>query len=133
VPPPEATATPPQTVTVPPTTTSDPATATPTGAVTPIPGKHKRHKGAHANTDTQPTTPAQTGPVTTGVEPASCDANGDGVADPGSTCSGSGTETGTVTTGVQQGDSVQPASYSVPKKHKATLKRKVRQRRARAR
>ncbi len=82
---PAATA-PPDTVTVPPQPT-DPAAAAgaqtggTTAAVTT--GKHHHHKNAVANSDSQPNTPAQTGPVTTGVEPATCDADGDGVTDAG--------------------------------------------------
>jgi hypothetical protein len=97
-----------------------------------------------ANSDSQPQSqvPAQTGPVTTGVEPsATCDADGDGVTDPGapSTCTTTATP-GTVDTGVQQG-TVAPVPYSAPKKQKAAPKKaasqsspkKVRQRRASAR
>jgi len=85
-----------------------------------------------ANTDSQPKSPVQTGPVTTGVEPSTCDADGDGVADPGSP-SGCGTSTGTVGTAVQQG-TVSPTLYSAPKQHKAAprksaSKKKVSQRR----
>jgi hypothetical protein len=114
---------------------ADPAATDPTtGGTTPAitgkttTGRHKRHKsGAFANSDTRGT--AQTGPVTTGVEPA-CDADGDGVTDPGapSSCSSGST----VTTGVQQGNAA-PVPYSAPRKHKAAAKKKLRQRRARAR
>jgi RNA polymerase sigma factor (sigma-70 family) len=126
------------TVTVPPQpaepSITDPATGGTTPALTgkTTTGKHKRHKGAYANSDPRTGT-VQSGPVTTGVEPAaSCDANGDGVTDPGapSTCSSS--SNGTVSTGVQQG-STAPVPYSAPRKHKKTTKKKLRQRRARAR
>jgi RNA polymerase sigma factor (sigma-70 family) len=145
---PAATTPPPATVTVPPQPT-DPAAATgaQTGGTTPATtgtGKRKHHhKNAVANSDSQPSTPApaQTGPVTTGVEPSSCDADGDGVPDAGATssCSTGGTTDdttgGTVSTGIEEGE-VAPLPYSAPKKqhkaapHKAAPKKKVRQRRA---
>jgi RNA polymerase sigma factor (sigma-70 family) len=121
---------PPDTVTVPPT---DPA-ATPgaqTGGTTAATttGKHKHHKNAVANSDSQPNSPAQTGPVTTGVEPATCDADGDGVTDAGapSSCSSSPAPTSTGTTGATgaiASGTVKPLS-AAPKKHKAA-KKKVR-------
>jgi hypothetical protein len=86
-------------VTVPPQP-ADQASTGGTETTTPTKGKHKRHKSsALANTDSKGTTAPQSGPVTTGVQPAttSCDADGDGVADPGapSTCSSGGTTTTT--------------------------------------
>ncbi|MDX6605865.1 MAG: hypothetical protein QOD14_405 [Solirubrobacterales bacterium] len=127
-----ATTTPPDTVTV----TPQPADPTATtgaqtgGTAATTTGKRKHHHHAIANTDSQPNPAAQSGPVTTGVEPSTtCDANGDGVTDPGapSSCT---TDGGTVTTGVEQG-SVAPAPYSAPKKkHRAAPKKKVRHRRA---
>ncbi|MGA8926189.1 MAG: hypothetical protein WB462_08200, partial [Solirubrobacterales bacterium] len=121
-PPVAATTPPPITVTVPPQTTDPTAsTGSQTGGTTAsATGKHKRHKHAVANSDSQPTAPAQTGPVTTGVEPSTCDANGDGIDDPGapSGCVPSG---GTVSTGVQPGE-VTATPYSAPKKRKAAPK-----------
>jgi hypothetical protein len=68
--------------------------------------------------------------VTTGVEPGTCDADGDGVTDTGapSSCGSDGT----VSAGIEQGN-VAPLPYAAPKK-KAAPKRKaaVRQRRASA-
>src|SRR5262249_20274689 len=109
-PPAETAATPPttdtpaapaETVTVPPQT-SQPGTTGGTASTLPL-GKRKHHHGNNiANTDKGGTTAPQTGPVTTGVEPSTtpCDADGDGVADPGApaTCA---TAT-TPTTGVSQ-------------------------------
>jgi RNA polymerase sigma factor (sigma-70 family) len=103
---------PPDTVTVAPQPADQPSSdsATTGGAAPAITGKttrgkHKRRKGAYANSGSQT---AQSGPVTTGVEPA-CDANGDGVADPGapSSC----TSGGTVSTGVEQGGTASPTPY----------------------
>src|SRR5204862_7606950 len=116
---------------------AEPTTATgqPTGATAPVPGtktiagKHKHHKGL-ANTDAQTKTAPESGPVTTGVEPATCDADGDGVVDPGAPASCS--SGGSVSTGVQQGD-VSPVAYAAPKKHLSAHKKKIRQRRARSR
>jgi RNA polymerase sigma factor (sigma-70 family) len=94
-----------ETVTVPPET-SQPETTGGTASSALSLGKRKRHKGhGLANTDSKGTTTIpQTGPVTTGVEPATtCDANGDGVTDPGAPAScvpGSTDATGT--TGVVQ-------------------------------
>jgi hypothetical protein len=122
-------------VTVPPTTepatTGGTAAAATTGA-TAVTGKHKHHKPV-ANSDSKPTQAPQTGPVTTGVEPAVvCDTDGDGVTDPGAPAS---CTTGTsVDTGVIQGSNVTSAApttttpYSapaVPKKHHAARKKKA--------
>jgi hypothetical protein len=75
-----------------------------------------------ANSDSQPKAPVQSGPVTTGVEPSSCDADGDGVPDPGTPIPcGTPGGTGTVSTGVQPG-AVAPTPYSAPKKHGAAPK-----------
>jgi RNA polymerase sigma factor (sigma-70 family) len=124
--------TPPQpteTVTVPP----QPSEAATTGgtATSVLPGnKRKRHRGnSIANTDSKgPSTTPQTAPVVTGVEPSStCDANGDGVTDPGAptTCT-TGSTGGT--TGADQTTTTPPAAvYSVPlkKQHsKSTSKQK---------
>jgi RNA polymerase sigma factor (sigma-70 family) len=122
-----ATTPPPDTVTVPPT---DPA-ATPTaqtGGTTAAAttGKHKHHhKNPVANSDSQPNSPAQTGPVTTGVEPATCDANGDGVTDAGapSSCSSPPAPTNTGATGAIESGSIKPLS-AAPKKHKAAPRKK---------
>jgi RNA polymerase sigma factor (sigma-70 family) len=133
---PAATTPPPATVTIPPQP-ADPTAATGTatgGSTATATGTAKRkhhHKNAVANSDSQPKTPAQTGPVTTGVEPATCDADGDGVPDAGapSSC----TTGGTVSTGVVQGE-VSPVPYSAPKaapkKHKAAPKKRVKRQRA---
>ena len=107
---PPTTATPPapsETVTVPPQT-SQPGTTGGTASSALPTGKRKRHRGnSLANTDSKgTTTTAQTGPVTTGVEPSTtCDADGDGVTDPGAptTCVPETTTTSTgTTTGVVQ-------------------------------
>jgi len=93
-------------------------------------GRHKRHKGAFANSDSRAGTAPQPAPLTTGVEPA-CDADGDGVTDPGAptSCSSSGA----VSTGVEQGTPA-PVPYSAPPKHKKSApKKKLRHRRASAR
>ena len=98
-------------------------------SVLPLGNKRKRHKGnSIANTDSKgPSTTPQTAPVVTGVEPSStCDADGDGVADPGapSTCT-TGSTGGT--TGVDQTTTPPAAVYSVPlkKQHsKSTSKQK---------
>ncbi|HKH40630.1 MAG TPA: sigma-70 family RNA polymerase sigma factor [Solirubrobacterales bacterium] len=110
-----------ETVTVPPPSTDPAATGGTTTSGFPF-GKHKRHKGnAVANTDSKGTTPAaQTGPVTTGVEPStSCDTDGDGVTDTGapSTCSSGSTGS----TGLVEG-SLEPAQPAVSprKKHRVT-------------
>jgi hypothetical protein len=96
---------------------------------TAVGGKRKHHKSALANSDSQTKASAQTGPVTTGVEPA-CDADGDGVTDPGAPTSCSSGSS--VSTGVEQGEAA-PVPYTepAPKKHKLS-KKKLRQRRARA-
>jgi RNA polymerase sigma factor (sigma-70 family) len=130
----------PATTTIPP---ADPATAPPqptdqattAGGTTPLPGRHKHHKNI-ANTD-QGTSTSETGPVTTNVEPATCDADGDGVTDPGapSSCtSGTPDGSGTVTTGVQESGTIAPATpYNVtPKKHKQADKKKKKLKRRRA-
>jgi RNA polymerase sigma factor (sigma-70 family) len=142
-----ATATPPanpapaqptQTVTVPPLP-ADEATTGGTTSHFPI-GKHKHRKGAVANSDSNGTTTApQTAPVATGVEPsATCDADGDGVTDPGapSSCTSGSAAT---SDGLVEG-SMKPAQPSVSprKKHrvtspgkKATPQKKVKRARAR--
>ncbi|HEX3292637.1 MAG TPA: RNA polymerase sigma factor [Solirubrobacterales bacterium] len=108
---PPATATPPapsETVTVPPQT-AQPGTTGGVASTAPL-GKRKRHKGnSVANTDSKGTTTVpQTGPVTTGVEPsATCDADGDGVIDPGAPTTCSPGTTGT--TGVQGTTTTAPA------------------------
>ena len=84
-----------ETVTVPPESSqSEPANSGGATASALPTGKRKRHRtntNSLANTDSKGTTTAtQTGPVTTGVEPSTtCDADGDGVTDPGAptTCS----------------------------------------------
>ena len=124
-------ATPPlDTVTVPPQPT-DPAAATPvaqTGGTTAATttGKHKHHKNAIANSDSQPSSQAQTGPVTTGVEPATCDADGDGVTDAGapSTCTSPAAPTDATTgaTGAIQSGGIALLS-AAPKKQKSSKKR----------
>ena len=120
------TTTPPQpteTVTVPPEST-DPATTGGTATSALPPGsKRKRHKGTNiANSDSKaPTTTPQTGPVTTGVEPstAGCDADGDGVTDPGAPESCSTGSTGTAgTTGTVDQSTPPPTEYSVQRKKK---------------
>jgi RNA polymerase sigma factor (sigma-70 family) len=119
--------TPPNTVTVPPQP-SDPAAttgATTGGTVAATTGKHKHHKNAVANSDPQPSSPAQSGPVTTGVEPATCDANGDGVTDAGaprSCTSSSPAPTNTGASGAIEQGGIRPLS-APPKKHKAPRKR----------
>jgi RNA polymerase sigma factor (sigma-70 family) len=85
------------TVTVPPQPADQVSTGG-TGTTTPTKAKHKRHKAsALANTDSKGTATSESAPVTTGIEPSttSCDADGDGVADPGapSTCSSGATTT----------------------------------------
>jgi RNA polymerase sigma factor (sigma-70 family) len=128
--------TPPSTVTVPPQPTDPAATASAqTGGTTAgVTGKHKHHKNAVANSDSQPQAPAQTGPVTTGVEPATCDADGDGVTDPGAPSTCTTPTDGTAGTGIEQG-SVGPLPPAMQKKLEAqeTTKKKVKQRRASAR
>jgi len=77
--------------------------------------------------------------VTTGVEPATCDADGDGVTDPGapSSCSSPAAPSDTGATGSIEQGGIAPLPYSARKKHKAApkapAKKKVRQRRASAR
>ena len=131
----QAATTPPQTVTVSPQPT-DPAAATgaQTGGATPVAttGRHHRHhKNAIANSDPNATSPTQSGPVTTGVEPATCDADGDGVADAGapSNCTSppppAPTDTGA--SGSIQDGAIKPLAYSAPKKHRpAPTKKKIR-------
>jgi hypothetical protein len=101
-----------------------------TGKTT-VGGKRKHHKSALANSDSQTKASAQTSPVTTGVEPT-CDADGDGVTDPGAPTSCSSGSS--VSTGVEQGEAA-PVPYAepAPKKHKGLSKKKLRQRRAQAR
>ena len=85
-PPVAATAPPPVTVTVPPQTTDPTAsTGSQTGGTTAsATGEAQAARARGGATATpSPLAPAQTGPVTTGVEPSTCDADGDGVADPG--------------------------------------------------
>jgi hypothetical protein len=125
---------PPETVTVPPQPT-DPAAATgaTTGGTTAATttGRHKHHKNAVANSDSQPKSPAQTGPVTTGVEPATCDADGDGVVDAGapSSCTTPPAPTTTSSdpdaTGVIGQGAVKPPAHNT-RKHKSAPKKKVR-------
>jgi RNA polymerase sigma factor (sigma-70 family) len=119
-----STATPPppqptQTVTVPPQSGEEATTGGTATGVLPLGNKRKRHKGNNiANTDSKGTsTTPQTGPVTTGVEPSStCDANGDGVVDPGAPASC--TPGSTAPTTDDQSSSQAAAVYSVPlKKH----------------
>jgi RNA polymerase sigma factor (sigma-70 family) len=112
-----------ETVTVPPQSSDPAATGGTASSVLPLGNKRKRHKGNNiANTDSKPaTTTPQTGPVTTGVEPSTtgCDADGDGVTDPGapSTCSSGSTGA----TGVDQSTPAPATVYSVPrKKHRST-------------
>jgi RNA polymerase sigma factor (sigma-70 family) len=131
--PPNTAAPPANTVTVPPQPI-DPAAAA--GATTPttLPGKHRRHKQqVTANTD-QSTGTSQTGPVTTAVEPSTstatvnCDADGDGLTDPGAP-----TSCTTVTTAVEETGTVTPATaYSAPE-NQVQPKKKVKRRRASAR
>ncbi len=125
----EPAATPPQTVTVPPQPTDPAATtgATVPGTTAATTGKHRHHKNAVANSDSQPSSPAQTGPVTTGVEPAVCDADGDGVTDAGapSSCATPPAPVDTGSTGSIDQGTVKPLSYTPPKKHKAAPKKKL--------
>src|SRR5262249_11717646 len=110
-----------------------PGSPRPAAPARPVAANPPRHKNAIANSDSQPKAPVQTGPVTTGVEPSTCDADGDGVIDPGAPSS-CGAGTGTVSTGVEQG-SVAPLPYSAtaPRKHRAaprssTAKKRVKRR-----
>jgi hypothetical protein len=112
-----------------------------TGAVSPpLFGKHRRKKGAVANTDSQSKATTQTAPATT-APPPTCDANGDGFVDPGSdpACSGPGT-----TTGVSSTESAPPPvepqtvapkkkKKSASSKSKSKSKPKVKRKRASAR
>jgi RNA polymerase sigma factor (sigma-70 family) len=111
-----------ETVTVPPHPADQATTGGTTTSTFPL-KKHKRHKGnAIANTDSKGTsTTPQTGPVVTGVEPSSCDADGDGVTDTGapSSCSSAPATSG----GLVEG-SMEPGQPSVsPKKKSAKKKR----------
>ena len=119
-------ATPPATVTVPPRPADQPTT----GGDLPFPIKHKHHhKGATATTNSGSSTP-QTAPVTTGVVPSSCDANGDGVTDAGAPaeCTSSGTvPTPGTSSGIE--DAGLAPAYTAPKK-KAAPKKKIRKRRS---
>jgi hypothetical protein len=105
----------------------EPTAAAPptTGSVPPLFGKHKRKKGAVANSDshTRPTTTTSDGVTTTGIQP-SCDANGDGFVDPGAdpACAGPGTTTGVSTT---ESAPAQVAPEQIePRKKKAASKKK---------
>jgi hypothetical protein len=111
-------------VTVPPQTTQ-PATAGSTtgGSTVTTTGRHRKHKNAVANSDSQPKTPVQTGPITTGVEPSTCDANADGAADPGSPSS-CGTTDGAASTGAVEPTTVTATTYAAPTKVKAAPKKK---------
>ncbi len=126
--------TPPQpteTVTVPPQPSEAATTGGTATSVLPLGDKRKRHMGnSIANTDSKgPSTTPQTAPVVTGVEPSStCDANGDGVADPGAPTTCTTGSTG-ATTGADQTTTTTPpaAVYSVPLKKqqpKSTSKQK---------
>ena len=130
-----AATTPPDTVTVPPQPT-DPAAATgaQTGGTTAAAAtgkRHRHHKNAIANSDPNSSSPAQSGPVTTGVEPATCDADGDGVTDAGapSSCTApppppptAPADTGA--SGAIQSGSVKPLSYSAHKKQRSPRRKK---------
>ena len=134
--------TPPDTVTVPPQP-ADPAAIPPTAAVTPLPDRtdKRKHDKPIANTDSNVTGSTQTGPVTTGVEPATCDADGDGAPDPGapSTCTATTDGTGTAATTTEvESETVSSTPYAATmtlkqQKVPAKKKKKVRQRRALAR
>ena len=133
--------TPPDTVTVPPQP-ADPAAIPPTAAVTPLPDRtdKRKHDKPIANTDSNVTGSTQTGPVTTGVEPATCDADGDGAPDPGapSTCTATTDGTGTAATTTEvESETVSSTPYTATmtlKQQKVPAKKKkVRQRRALAR
>jgi hypothetical protein len=106
-------------VPVEPTTAAPPTTGT---ASPPLFGKHRRKKGAVAESQTKANT--QTAPAPT-TPPLNCDANGDGLVDPGSdpACAGPGT-----TTGVSSTDSAPPAvapkAIGPSKKKKAGSKEK---------
>ena len=114
---------------------TDPALATgaQTGGTTAATttGRHKHHKNAVANSDSQPKSPAQTGPVTTGVEPATCDADGDGVVDAGAPSSCTAPPAPTTTTTTSNGTTVSAEIGEVtakppaqtPRKHKSAKKR----------
>jgi RNA polymerase sigma factor (sigma-70 family) len=118
-----ATATPPQptqTVTVPPQSGEAAATGGTATGVLPLGNKRRRHKGNNiANTDSKGTsTTPQTGPVTTGVEPSStCDANADGVTDPGAPASCTPGSTAPTTT-TESPPATVPV-YSVPQKKRS--------------
>ncbi|MGH2982954.1 MAG: hypothetical protein ACRDK5_01660, partial [Solirubrobacterales bacterium] len=116
------------------TTAAAPTTGTPPP---PLFGKHKRKKGAIAESQTKATT--QTAPAPT-TPPLNCDANSDGLVDPGSdpACAGPGT-----TTGVSSTDSAPPAvapkaigsskKKAASKEKKSEAKAKVKRKRASAR
>ncbi|HEY6770870.1 MAG TPA: hypothetical protein VI035_00305, partial [Solirubrobacterales bacterium] len=116
-----------QTVTVPPQSGEEATTGGTATSVLPLGNKRKRHKGNNiANTDSKGTsTTPQTGPVTTGVEQSStCDANGDGVTDPGApaTCTPGST---TPTTGEEESSSSPAAAvYSVQLKKRSSSRSK---------
>jgi RNA polymerase sigma factor (sigma-70 family) len=115
----QAPAQPTQTVTVPNQPAEDGTATGGTASSTLQLGKRRRHKGNNiANTDSKATTTTpQTGPVTTGVEPSTtpCDANGDGVTDPGAPTTCTTGSTGTTTT--EQTTTAPPATaYSVQRR-----------------
>src|SRR5262249_44178048 len=110
----------------------DPAAAGTTGGLAPL-GKHKKHKGALAGTETHQsssrgTTP--TGPVTPGVDPSTSSWGGDGAGavDPGApaSCTATGAATG-VDSGTAQAPTV-VTSYE-----RKSAKKRVRQSKARDR
>ena len=123
-------------VVVPPAPADPPTTdqATTSSVPPPLFGKHRRKKGAVANTDSQTKATTQTAPTTTGLQ-TGCDANGDGLVDPGAdpACAGPGTTIGVSTT---ESAPVQLAPETIaPKKpkKKAAPKSKVKRKRASAR
>jgi RNA polymerase sigma factor (sigma-70 family) len=135
-----ATAQPPQTVTVPPAPI-DPAATGGTLPTSTLPGRHRRHnKDITANTD-QGTSATPTAPVTTGVEPTAvpqaspCDADGDGLVDPGAPAACT-SDTGATTTDPNTSTTPETTTattvtaYAAPeKKRKAPAKKKHRHRR----
>jgi RNA polymerase sigma factor (sigma-70 family) len=122
-------------VVVPPVPADPTTTAQPTTDAVPPPlfGKHRRKKGAVANSDSQTKATTQTAPVTTTAPPPTCDANGDGYVDPGSdpSCEGPGTTTGVSSTESEPAQ-VTPQSVAPKKKHKKKAARKSRIKRKRA-
>ena len=111
-----------------PTTSDQPTTS---AVPPPLFGKHRRKKGAVANTDSQTRPTTQTAPTITGLQ-TGCDADGDGLVDPGAdpACAGPGT-----TTGVSSTESAPPAvaPQSLAPKKKAAPKSKLKRKRASAR